>query len=66
MNLYREVAESVAEIVNVELKHGIVARPCGHLVVIGQMIVDLPDIVLFWEGVADALHQFPLVVVVEE
>ena len=56
----------MAELVDIELERSVEARAYAHLVEIGQMLVDLFDIVLFWEGVADALFEFAVVGIVVE
>ena len=66
IHLDGEVLERAAEKVDVELVRRVVAGAHRNLVEIGQMLVDCPDIVLVREIVADALHQFCLVVSVVE
>jgi hypothetical protein len=38
-----------------------IAVACGYLIVVGEVVVHLADIVFFREGVADALDELRLV-----
>ena len=59
-----EVAEALAELLDIEFMADAVAVAKGYLVIIGQMLVDLPDIVAGRKGVVDALGQLAVVAVV--
>ena len=62
--LNREVVEAVAELIDVELESVPISRAHTYLIIIGQMFVNLSDVVFVWEAVAYALHQLALVAVV--
>ena len=61
-----EMAKLLAEIVHIKLKHPVIARSCGYLVIVGQMVIHLFNIVLLRERVAHTLQQFSLVMVIIE
>ena len=61
-----EVAEALAEFLDIEFMADAVAVAKGYLIIIGQMLVDLPDIVAGRKGVVDALGQLAVVAVVVE
>ena len=58
MDPYREVMEVPAEGIYVELAGESIAGTDGYLVEIGQMLIDLTNIVTWREGVVDTLLQF--------
>ena len=64
MDADREVAEALAELLDIEFMADAVAVAKGYLIVIGQMLVDLSDIVAGRKGVVDAFGQLAVVAVV--
>ena len=61
-----EVVETLAEDVDVELARDAEAVACSYLVEVGEVLVDLPNLVFGREGVVDALGEFGVVAVVVE
>ena len=59
-----EMMETLAELVDVEFTGHSIAVTCCQLVVIGQMFIDLADVIAGWEGIVDALAQFGIVALV--
>ena len=43
-----------------------IARTFAYLIEEGEVFIDLSDVILFWEGVADALVEFAMVGIVVE
>ena len=61
-----KMAETLAELLDIELMADSIAVAGGYLVVVGQVFVDLLDILTRWEGVVDTLGQLAVVVTVVE
>ena len=66
MYAHGEVVETLAEDVDVELARDAEAVACSYLVEVGEVLVDLPNLVFGREGVVDALGEFGVVAVVVE
>ena len=61
-----EVAETQAELLDIEFSGYTIAVASRYLVVVGQMFIYLPDVLLGRIGVVNALLQFGVVAVVVE
>ena len=64
MDAYREMMETLTEDVDVELASDAETIARGYLEEVGQVLIDLTNLVLRWEGVVDALGEFGIITII--
>ena len=64
MNLDGEMVETTTELLDVELASHTITIARSYLIIVGQVLVYLSDIVLVREGVNNALFQFGMIAIV--
>ena len=66
MNADGEMAETLTELLYIEFVADAIAVAGSNLVVVGQVFVNLLDILAWREGIVDTLRQLAIVIAVEE
>ncbi len=66
MDAHREMVETLTEDVDVELTGDAETIACGYLEEVGQVFIDLTNLVLGREGVVDAFGEFGIITIIIE